>query len=142
MQDELPLTVYVRVPLARAAFPLEIVAVPVTPQGVDVDDGERSITLLGNDYFDGLAPVVNERVSIEEILPARSPPLTIVAAPREDPFGRVVTLIVRRPRPNHIRVKDRDQRFRVLLVPRHRFAVNSLLDSGSDVGIAHTGQAC
>jgi hypothetical protein len=46
MHDELPFRTYLRVSLACSAKPVEIFAVPIAPQGVDIDYRECAIALL------------------------------------------------------------------------------------------------
>jgi hypothetical protein len=88
--DELPLLPDPRVDLAGASLPVRVPVPRVSPESVDVDYGKRAVPLCRELDADDCAPVVDERVGVEQLLPAPAPASSVKAAERQDPEGRVV----------------------------------------------------
>ena len=89
-------------------------------------DGEGPVAFVRHDDLPYLAPVVDEFVRVEELLPVPAPALVVVPPRPEDPVGGVVMLRGRRPRLDHVRVEDGQEEPHVLRVPRPRLSVDDL----------------
>jgi len=107
----------------------------VAPQGIDVDHGEGSVPLVRDLDANGPTLVADQIVGVEELLPACTPAVPVVATEVEDPARRVVCVGIGRPRPHHVGMEDRHQRLGVLRVPRGRLKIDHRLDL--TVNIAH-----
>jgi hypothetical protein len=95
----------------------------ITPKGVDIDNGVGSVTLFGHHNFDGFSSIVYELMSSKEIIPTLFPTNSVVSPLRKHPIRRVVSVFVSRPRPDHIRMKQRNKGLCVLIVPRIGFKI-------------------
>jgi hypothetical protein len=110
-----------------------IAALLVVPERVNVHDGEGCIPFLRDFDLAYHSLVVNQRVSVEQFLPACFPTLAMESPKEEDPSFRIVVSRPWRPRPYHIRMKQFDQRLSVLRIPGARLAVHHLLDFGTNI---------
>lgn len=108
--DEEPAVFDLNVNLAGAALPVEFgLVVFVDPEGVDVDDGEGSVELVGDFDADGGSVVVGQGEVLEQAVPVGFPTVGIEPAHRHDPGFGVVALRVRRPNPDHVGVEQGDE---------------------------------
>ena len=129
MVDDEPAAFDICIYLAGAAFPVELgLVLLVDPEGVDVDDGEPAVELLGGLDADGSSAVVGEGVVGEQAVPNVPPRPRIKPPHRHDPGFGVVALRVRRPNPDHVGVEQGNEGIGVEVVPGGRFGVDHGLD--------------
>jgi hypothetical protein len=129
VEDEQPPAIDFRVALAGSTLPVERLTVrTAAPQGVDIDNREGAIALLGYDDPDRVAVVVHEVVAAEELVPTSLPTLAIKTALGKHPCLRIMGIAIGRPRPNHVGMKELDESLRILPIPRRRLPIDHLLD--------------
>ena len=130
VHDQLPTVGHFGVDLAGPAFPVKVAAIAATPQSIDVNHREGTVTFLRNNDTHNLASVVDKPVCVEERLPATNPAIAVVASPLQDPAFGIVGLGIGRPWPYHVRMEDREKQIDILSVPSSRFSMDDFLDLG------------
>ncbi len=129
MVDDEPAALDLCIYLAGAAFPVELgLVLFVDPKGVDVDNGESAIELLGDFDADGFSAVVGEGVVGEQAVPNVLPTPRIKPPHRQDPGFGIVALPVRRPNPDHVGMEQGNEGIGVEVVPGVGFGVDLRLD--------------
>jgi hypothetical protein len=134
MHNQLPVPVrHPGIDLPDPALPVIIVALLVAPQGVDIHHRQRSIAFPRHLDPSDRAPVVDQPVLAEQLLPSSFPALAVVAPEHKYPSRGIVVVRRRRPRPHHVGMKNVNQRLGVLPVPGARLAIHYLLDLWCDI---------
>src|SRR5213592_794297 len=129
LRDHLPLRPDLRVDLAGPPLPVLLCArLLVPPQRVDVHDRERPVAFGRDDDLLDLAPVVDQGVGLEQLLPPVPPALRVETTPHHDPRHRIVRLCSGWPGPDHGRMKAGDEELRVLGIPCPGFATDDVAD--------------
>jgi hypothetical protein len=75
--------------LARAPFPVEVFAIGVAPQGVDINQANAPSPCSEISIF-WMATIVGQRVRVEQPLPTLLPPLAVVTPQNHDPIHGIV----------------------------------------------------
>jgi hypothetical protein len=69
---------------------MEVVALAITPQGIDIDDRERPVAFILDLDANGVAAIVDQLVTVKELLPTGLAPLLVEPSERKDPTLGVV----------------------------------------------------
>ena len=129
MADDEPAAFDLCIDLAGAAGPVELgLVLLVDPEGVDVDDGEPAVELVGDFDADGGSVVVGQGEVVEQAAPVGFPALRVEPPHRNDPGFGVVALRVRRPNPDHVGMEQGDKVVSVEVVPGRGLGVDHCLD--------------
>src|SRR5437867_4286906 len=102
------------------------------PKGINVHDCESSVSFGGDLNASNGAPIVDKVVRVEEVLPSPVPACSVISPPNQGPLHWVVGIGIRRPGPDHVRMKQCEQELRIPSVPGTSLPYHDLLNLSGD----------
>jgi len=131
-----PFSAHAAINLAGPPFPMEIFAAAIAPQRIDIHHGQRTVALLRNLNPLNEALIVDDIVSIKQVLPYLLPARRVESPQHHHPFHRIVSVAARRPGPDHVGMENRIKRFTSLVSQARvsRFTISRISFSTSALG--------
>jgi hypothetical protein len=126
VHSHFPLRAHSAVDLARPPFPVEVFAIPVAPQRININHCDGAIALLGNLNSLCSSSIMDKGVGVKQLLPYLFPALGVKSPQHQHPVHWIVSAGARRPGPNHVGLKDCDQQIDILRISGSRLSIHNL----------------